>query len=596
MQRMQPEERVCKNCANRFSVEADDVAFYQKMEVPAPTWCPMCRAQRRLMWRAERALYRRKSDLSGKDIFSTYHQNAPVKVYENDEWWSDNWDAMDQGMEIDWSRPFLEQVKELMGKVPKPARSVYNMENSDYSNNAGELKNCYLVFSGQSTENSFYTVAISDSRDCMDCNYIGDSELCYWSFNLKKCFQCYYSIDCENSQNLWFCKNVVNSSDCFGCVNLKNKRFCIYNQQYTEAEYREHVKALNAGSYQAVQNIWKQVLEFQSRFPVKFAHESQNDQCTGENISNSKNVQQSYFVAGGENVKYCQMVLVPTVKDSYDYCFWGGNSELIYESVNVGYDPLRLKFCLEMFPSCSESEYSMNCTSTSNVFGCIGLKKKQFCILNKQYSEEEYKELVKKLKQHMIDKPYVDKAGRVFAYGEYFPPEFLPYGYNETLAYELFPMTETEAQAQGIPWRTPEVKQYPNVTLAADLPDTIEQVSVDILQTVIACEHAGTCAHNCTTAFKILPQELAFYQKQGIPLPRLCPSCRHYQRIPFRNFPQLRTTACQCAGAQDDKAQYQNLVQHDHGQEHCPREFVTAYKVDYASPLYCAECFNTETV
>lgn len=593
---MQTEEKSCQRCGNRFSVEADDVAFYQKMDVPAPTWCPMCRAQRRLMWRAERALYRRKSDLTGKDIFSTYHQQAPVKVYENEEWWSDKWDAMDYGKDIDWTRPFLEQVKELANQVPKPARSVYNTENSDYSNNAGQLKDCYLVFTGQGVESSFYTVGITESRDCMDGNYIYHSELCYWCFNCTKCFQCFYSIDCENSQNLWFCKNVVNSSDCFGCVNIRDKRFCIYNQQYTEAEYKEHIKALNPQSYAAVQGIWKQVLEFQARFPVKFAHENQNENCTGEGISNSTNVQQSYYVASGENVKYCQMVLAPTVKDSYDYCFWGGGSELIYESVNVGYDPSRLKFCLEMYPSCSDSEYSMYCTVTSNVFGCVGLNKKQFCILNKQYTEEEYKELVKKLKQHMIDFPYTDKAGRTFAYGEFFPPEFLPYGYNETLAYELFPMTEEEAVAEGIPWRTPEVKSYPSVTQAASLPDTIAEAPADILQTVIACEHAGTCAHNCTTAFKLIPQELAFYQKQGIPLPHLCPSCRHYQRIPFRNFPQLRTASCQCAGVQDERTQYQNVAQHDHAAAHCPREFMTAYKPDYASPVYCKECFNAETV
>lgn len=593
---MQTESKSCQRCGDRFSVEADDLAFYQKMDVPAPTWCPMCRAQRRLMWRAERALYRRKSDLSGKDIFSTYHQDAPVKVYENGEWWSDKWDAMDYGMDIDWSRPFLEQLKELMGQVPKPARSVYNMENSDYSNNAGELKDCYLVFSAQSVESSFYSVAISDSRDVMDSNYLGNCELCYWCFNCTKCFQCFYSIDCDNSQNLWFCKNVVNSSDCFGCVNIRNKRFCIYNQQYTEVEYREHIKALNPQSYAAVQEIWKQVKQFQTQFPVKFAHENQNENSTGENISNSTNVQQSYYIADGENVKYCQMVLVPTVKDSYDYCFWGSNAELIYESVDVGYDPSRLKFCKEMYPSCSDGEYSMNCTVSSNVFGCIGLKKKQFCILNKQYSEEEYKQLVKKLRQHMIDKPYIDKAGRTFAYGEFYPPEFLPYGYNETLAHELFPMTEAEAAAEGIPWRTPEVKNYPSVTQAASLPDTIAETSKNILQTVITCEHSGTCAHNCTTAFKILPQELAFYQKQGIPLPHLCPSCRHYQRIPFRNFPQLRTASCQCVGTQDERAQYKNIAQHDHAADQCPRDFMTAYKPDYASPVYCKECFNAETV
>lgn len=573
---MLPETRSCQACENRFSVEADDIAFYQKMEVPAPTWCPSCRTQRRLMWRAERALYRRKSDLTGKEIFSTYHPEAPVVVYENEEWWTDKWEGLEYGKDIDWNKPFLQQVIELARVVPRPARSVFNLENSDYSNNAGQLKDCYLVFTGQNDESSYYSVALGWSRDCMDCNYVFESELCYWCVNCTKCYGRKYSVDCENSQNLWFCKNLVNSSDCFGCVNVRNKRFCIFNQQYAEEEYKQKLAEFHLGSRSAVNQMWKKVLEFQSQFPVKFAHENQNENCTGENISNSKNVQQSYFVGGGENMKYCQMVMVPSTQDSYDYCFWGGGSQLIYECVNVGYDPSRLKFCYEMYPACSDSEYSMYSTSSSDLFGCVGLRNKKFCILNKQYTEEEYKQLVTTVRQYMKDMPYTDQAGRVFAYGEFFPSECMPYGYNESLAYELFPLTKEEAQGQAIPWRELEPKQFEGALTAEQVPNNISAISVDTTKQAIQCEHASTCKHNCNGAFKFLPQEIQFYQTHGIPLPTLCPSCRHYQRIPFRNLPQLRQSVCDCQGIRA-KQGYSNLVTHEHGTNPCGTQFVTAY-------------------
>jgi Zn ribbon nucleic-acid-binding protein len=57
--------------------------------------CPECRQQRRLSFRNERNLYKRDCDATGKSIISIYSPDKPYKVYNQDFWWSDNWDAMD---------------------------------------------------------------------------------------------------------------------------------------------------------------------------------------------------------------------------------------------------------------------------------------------------------------------------------------------------------------------------------------------------------------------------------------------------------------------------------------------------------------------
>jgi hypothetical protein len=60
-----------------------------------------------------------------------------------------------------------------------------------------------------------------------------------------------------------------------------------------------------------------------------------------------------------------------------------------------------------------------------------------------------------------------------------------------------------------------------------DVPATIEAVGDDILQSVIACEITGKL-------FRLQPQELAFYRKHSLPLPRRHPDQRHLERMQWK--------------------------------------------------------------
>ncbi|MEK9166603.1 MAG: hypothetical protein AAB846_02615, partial [Patescibacteria group bacterium] len=70
----------CQNCRKEFTIRPEDFAFYAKMNVPPPTFCPHCRYVRRLLNRNEWALYRRKCDATGEDIVSIYKPGAPFPV------------------------------------------------------------------------------------------------------------------------------------------------------------------------------------------------------------------------------------------------------------------------------------------------------------------------------------------------------------------------------------------------------------------------------------------------------------------------------------------------------------------------------------
>ncbi len=111
----------CQNCKKDFTVESDDFAFYEKMKVPAPTFCPECRAQRRFVWRNERTLYKRKCDLCAKNIIGLYPEKTPFPVYCYECWYGDGWDPLSFGIDYTASVPFFTQLKTLMQKVPRLA-------------------------------------------------------------------------------------------------------------------------------------------------------------------------------------------------------------------------------------------------------------------------------------------------------------------------------------------------------------------------------------------------------------------------------------------------------------------------------------------
>src|SRR3989338_7740375 len=102
---MKPETKTCQNCKASFVIDASDFQFYEKIKVPPPTFCPECRMVRRMAFRNERALYKRK-DAFGNDVISIYSPDKPFIVYDQNYWWSDKWDALDYGRDYDFSKSF----------------------------------------------------------------------------------------------------------------------------------------------------------------------------------------------------------------------------------------------------------------------------------------------------------------------------------------------------------------------------------------------------------------------------------------------------------------------------------------------------------
>ena len=570
---MEREIRQCNRCKNDFKLDQDDFSFYEKMKVPAPTFCPDCRFKRRLLFRNNRVFYKRECDLCKKSLLTIYNKKRPYVIYCRDCWLSDKWNPMDYGSQYNFSLPFFEQFRLLQSKVPRVNLYRDNFVLSDYCNYGLDFKECYLLFGGKNNERVYFGNQVVNSRDSMEIAFSEKIEFSYENFEcyrVNRLFYSSYSTDCIESAYLIDCRNCMN---CFGCVGLVNKKYHIFNQPYSKEEYLKLITSDSFGSYKKHLENLKRLHEFKLKVPHRYARVYKSVNSTGDDLSEARNTYDSFSSNQVEDSRFLFFCRNKS-KDCYDTSFQGFSAELVYE-VAHGFSGSNTAFSIRNLTN-QDTFYCEECQNCLNVFGCEGLRKKQYCILNKQYTKEEYEELLPKIIKHMQDVPYVDKKGITYKYGEFFPSDLSPFAYNETIAQEYFSLNKEEVESDGFLWEENEKRNYEVDIKVVDIPDNIKDVKNEIVGKIIECVHNGVCKEQCTEAFKITEEELKFYKKMNLPLPRFCPNCRHYQRLKQRNPLKLWHRKCMNKG--------------------CENEFETSYSPDRTEIIYCEKCYQQEMI
>lgn len=566
---MNSESKICQNCSKEFAIELEDFVFYKKIDVPPPTFCPECRFQRRLMFRNERALYKDKCDLCGKDMISVFSPEKPFKVFCSPCWWSDNWDPLESGRDYDPNRNFFEQMKEVMLKSPFMNLIVgySTMINSDFCNHASSLKNCYLMYNGDFDENVHYSEVVVQNKDMMDSTMVGESELCYGVINGTKLHKVFFSEDIRECHNVYFSKNMVGCSDCFGCINLKNKKYHIFNEGFSKEDYEKKLSEFNIDSYTKLQEVKDKAYSFWKKIPQKYMHERYNENVSGDYVYESKNAKNMYVVRYVEDGKFGQLITTSSVKDIYDYTEWGASAQRIIDTITAGQQADLIKYSSAIWDGVMNIEYSMYVISGSNNFGCVNLRNKNHCILNKQYTKEEYEKLRAQIIADMEKNPYVDSKGRIFKYGEFLPYDLSPYDYNESTASWYYPLEKKTILENGWRWHDSEPAEY-KVTMGADkIPDSIREVKDDIINEVLECV-------DCNKVYRIISAELDLLRRFALPLPRKCPNCRYKERHSRLNPPKLWKRSC----------------------AKCGKEIETSFAPERPEIIYCGECYQTEFI
>lgn len=549
--------KTCSHCSTAFEIYDRDKEFYKKIpvivgektfQIPEPTLCPLCRQRRRFSFRNERHLYRRKCDGSGKEIISMYSPDSPYKVYAQDVWWRTNWDATEYGREFDFSRPFFEQFYELAKDVPRIALLTENSENSEYCNFTGDVKNSYLIFGPVYSENCYYGSPYY-SKDCMDALVLRECELCYECTDCRKLYQSFYCQDCNNSDFLIYCFDLQGCSQCIGCAGLRNKKHCIFNEQFTKEDYEKFKKDINFCDPEFHKLVSEKFENLKKSIPRQAVSSNNSENVSGSHVFFSKNTFESFFADRCEDCSYCSQVV--DLKDCYDNNYTEEN-ELCYEYLGM-YGTRRTLFSI-LCRHTNETYYCDYCVNCQNVFGCSNLHNKQYCILNKQYSKEEYEELLPKIIEHM------QETGE---WGEFFPTTISPFAYNETVAQEYFPMTKDEVLNFEWKWKEEDQKEFQPQTV--DIPKDIKDVPDSVCSEILSCEITGK-------NYRIIPQELNFYRKMGLPIPLKHPDQRHIERISKRNPRKLFKRNC-------DK---------------CNEPIKTSYAPNAEVKVYCNGCYLKE--
>ncbi len=493
--------QTCRQCQSSFDITEDDLSFLEKVSpviagkkelIPPPTLCPDCRLQRRMACVNQLALYERKCDMTGTNVVSNIKPEAPYKVYRQQDWHSDKWDALSYGRDFDFSRSFFEQWNELCLAVPRPSlfTGFEFDENSAYTNHSGKNKDCYFIFDSDENRECYYSYSVNGCTNCTDCFRVRKSELCYECIDCIRCYDSSFLQDCDNCTESMFLKNCTGCSHCIMCSNLKNKEYHVENKPVSKQEF-ESFKAI-LGSKQMTKNAQDRFAQLAAEFPQKFMHGTNNEDVLGDYLINCKNAFMCFDSEDLWDCRYVYQAFMP-LKSCMDIqeC---GDGELLYECSVLGYSANASQFCHHVLATISELTYCSLCPHSKNCFGCIGLQRKQYCIFNKQYSQEEYEKLVPKIIEHMRS------TGE---YGEFFPVTISTYAYNESLAQDYYPLTKVEVLARGWEWKDKDPRDYRPQTY--QIPDAITDTTDTAVGEVLACQ---TCGKN----YRIISKELAFYR------------------------------------------------------------------------------------
>lgn len=508
---MSAKAQSCRDCSREFTITPDELSMYESLRMPPRRQCFKCLMRQRLAFWVYGKFRKGRSDLSGDPLITTLPAKTRYPVYTSKEWFSDAWDGMDYGRDYDPSRPFFDQVKELQEKVPRPHQLGENNVACDWCDDVWESKDCYLSKSLTHSQNADYGYRMVRIKDSMDLTYCFDTERSYDSTYCFKCFRIQYCFDCRDSLNSMFLYDCRNVQDCFMCCNLRGKQYYIRNHPYSKEDYFRELAKYNFGSREAVRGLRS---EYEAMVRQKAVHREnfnvKTEKSEGNYLTNCFNCQVCFHWEDSRDCYNCMRGFAN--KGLIDATgTWGletgGNLADCFGGYNV-------KHSVEAM-HCRDSEYLDHCVDCGNCFGCVGLKKKNYCILNQQYSEEDYKKLRGEIVAGM------EKEG---AYGDFFPYSMTYCGYNLSNAQNYFPDSKENIEKLGGYFDDVADPVQDGIS-PQELPDDIRDVPDSITTQPLNCPRSRY-------RFNIAPRELAFYRAMNIPLP--------YYHFDIRNLDRFK--------------------------------------------------------
>lgn len=376
----------------------------------------------------------------------------------------------------------------------------------------------------------------------------------------------------QDAADVYFSYNVVGSHHVLFSGNVVNKSYVYKNEVLSKEEREEkwHDVALRLKSYVWLLSLQEEYAEEQKKWIYPAMTVTNAAGCIGDQIGNAEQVVWGFNVSDAQHVRYAyDDGNVTTSMDIYENYYPWSQGTHVYEGHGCNNSNYGVVF--NRSHECQQSSYVFDCYACEHIFLSYGARNKKYLICNTQYTPAEREQNVQKI---IVD---LQKQQQ---WGEFFPTSLSPHPYNDSVASVYYPIKTVQYPDESkieinklwhgtmyvfepdafiskaeldlgwwekilTTWRTKEhdvtIPSGIKIVHACDLPDSIENVSDDILEKAVVCAVSWR-------PFRIVWPELSFYRRHWLPLPRCHPDVRHAERIAQRPKRDLFLRKCDKCG------------------------------------------------
>ncbi|MBU0531082.1 MAG: hypothetical protein ABIG32_00860 [Candidatus Uhrbacteria bacterium] len=531
----EPGERTCELTGEKWVMDEEEIGWYKKFNVPPSKRSPLARQRVMAGFMIGYQWWWQRHPETNKPVLTFVHPASGIKVLPDKEWHAADFSGI--YADYDPARSFFEQLGELERRVPfQAARNLIEPENSIAVNSFGDINSYFTALNSQA-ENSFYCVWSHRAIESSDIHNVATVQQSHQIDDAGRIFNSRYVRDSGQIQNSAFMAFCSDCEDCFGAVSQKRKKYLWFNEQLNESEYQKRISGIDLGTR-------SEVLRYQERFdemlresvwPENMSVDAEG--CVGEYLFNVRNCRYCYqCVKASRDLFFCGF----TASDTHDsaYCLSAISAADSYGCVDI-FDSHACLLCNSVGGSL-HLEYCLQCIDCENCFGCVGLRRKKFCIFNRQFTEDDYWKQLDEIKCALLARG---------EYGEFFPLAMSPCYFPQSGAAMYFGATAEDGRQLGAAEYDPEslgaigedLIDTAKTRRSDEVPDSIDALDVD--------EWAGTPIMDTESKrrFAMIKPEIAHYQKLRIAPPDRHPVFRIQQMMRRANiavFEEVRCAKC----------------------------------------------------
>lgn len=532
---LKPGERTCAITDEKWMMTEEEIGWYKKFHVPPSTVAPLTRLRQLAGFAGGVSVWWKPHAETEKLILSFIHPDSPFKVITDKEWFGKDFGG---GFAANVGSSFFDQFRKLAFSIPVGAMRDDGSNIESVGVDLLDCEQCYMAFgSGEMKRVHYAYMAGMNSEDCVDLVNSGGSRESYaavWCDNIFQCIQVISSNDCLHSAFLFDCEDC---EFCFGATNKRHKKYVWFNEQLSKEEWERRRAEVDLSK-------WSIFSEYVDRFEKLMAEACWPeyatiacDDCVGHDLIKCTRCRACWWSIKSTDLFHCWANL--RLQDSA-FTVWAGlDSSDIFQSSDIVRSQ-NLRYCVRVWRSINV-EYSMDCYECQNCFGCFGLRHKEFCIFNKQYSEGEYWQKIDEIKCAMLERG---------EYGMTFPGDLSQSGFQFSMGKMYFDYSPEEYQAFQAPHFDPArgavvmpiVTSPEDAVQVADIPDALDDID--------PAKFVGKPIHDTllNRNFSVTPKEFEFYKAHRLPFPREHFLTRLKKLTHHSNTPvKMETTCFDCA-------------------------------------------------